>query len=215
MTESDIAMYVCKTTVSGSCLTQLSYINMTGDCGGVLPVALQVNGRKTTKGNLLTWNIEGGQASAVYTIERKTAHESSYKTIATGGYTFIGANKYSFVDQQPVNGTNLYRVKKTSGTGVVEYSNTLAIENSTTSIDVYPNPVKASFTVTIHSETPTNYAIGLYTIDGRMLFQKQLFAVTDWNNTYATPAGLQPGTYVLRISNQSTGITENRKLLFQ
>lgn len=216
MLESDIATYVCKTSVNGTCLTKLSSINMTGDCGGtVLAVPVQLHGKKTSKGNLLTWNIDLNETGAVYTVERKADGENNFKMIASGGYTLEAANKYSFVDAKPATGSNLYRVNKTLPSGAVEYSNTEAMVNTTLSIEVFPNPVRESFTVVIYNKVATNYSLALYTMDGRLVFQKQLVGITDASLIYPTPAGLKAGTYVLRITNPLTGASENRKLLFQ
>jgi len=216
MLESDIATYVCKTTVDGTCLTRLSYITMTGDCDGiVLNEPVQLNGKKTAQGNLLSWNVAIDQSGTQYILERKAGNETHFKTLARGGYTAGESRQYSFVDDKPYSGTNLYRVKKHLSSGAVEYSNTLAIVNTTSHIEVYPNPVRESFTVEIQNTVPANYTLALYAMDGRLILQKQAINVTRAALTYPAPAGLRAGTYVLRITNLSTGTYENRKLLFQ
>jgi hypothetical protein len=215
LVESDMATYVCKTTVNSTCLTRLSYITMTGDCGGtVLSVPIQLAGKKTAKGNQLTWNIEGDMGTT-YTVERKGNAEANYRAIAIGNYAPAGTNKLSFIDEKLISGSNLYRIKKVTASGTVEYSNTLKMVNTSLHIDMFPNPVRESFTIEINNEVISNYNVALYTIDGRMLFQKQLNGIKKATNTYSKPAGTQSGTYVLRITDLYTGEVENRMLLFQ
>jgi hypothetical protein len=216
MEEDDIAMYVCKTFVNNNCLTKLSYIDMKGDCGGItLPAPLQLSARKIAEGNQLSWNVEPGAKDIEYRLERKAEGEDNYTTIA-----LIGARngslqpQYTFLDDQPGAGANLYRVKRTAA-GKVSYSNTVTVSNKEYGVAVYPNPVKEQFTVTINNKVAANYRIALYSIDGGEVFHKQLYNITNMTTNYATPAGLAKGTYILRITNQSANTTENVKLLFQ
>jgi len=214
MRESDLATYLCKIVVNNSCLTRLAYIDMNGDCGGVLDVVVQLSGKKTQAGNQLLWNRVPDERGVIYTVERKTKGESNFQTLTKGGYTPNATNKYSFLDANPYSGANLYRIKKTNAAGTAVYSNTVVIENATSSITVFPNPVRGGFMVEIHNENATSYNVALYTADGRMIFEKPLFVSKNATATYPA-SGLKPGTYVLRLTNLSTGSTENRKLLFQ
>jgi len=186
---------------------------MTGDCGGTLPVQMQLSGKKTANGNQLTWNMDAQETGATYTVERRLPAGSSFRTLATGGYIQSGSNKYTYVDQNPAEGTNMYRIKKTMTSGAVEYSNTMVIASSIAGITVFPNPVRESFTLEIHNETATNYTISLYTMDGQLIFQKPLYVAKEATVTYPTPVGLKAGTYILRIANLVTGVIESKKLL--
>lgn len=208
-----VGQYICKVIVNDGCLTRLSYFTLDGDCGNlVLPVALQLNGRKAGTANQLFWNAGNEQNISKYIVERKRQQENNYKAIGSLNPQNVG--NYFFNDNNPGEGTNQYRLKIIF-INEVEYSNIVVLHSGTNEIMVYPNPVRDILQISLQSEKPTDYQIELVNSGGQLVFSSDAKNIISSTLTYPRNTKWFPGMYLLRITNRKTGMPEIRKLLFE
>jgi len=129
------------------------------DCDGnglniaILPVTL--TGFSTAiEGNtvLLRWSTANEINNAGFNIERSVSN-LNWTSIGYEATKALNGNSsrsldYSFVDKDPLNGTNLYRLRQVDLDGKQSYSNVVAAQAPTTnSIAVYPNPAASTISV--------------------------------------------------------------------
>jgi hypothetical protein len=142
-----------------------------------------------------------------FTVERSTDNGKTYEIL--GGVKATGAGSYSFLDKDPANGTSLYRLQQEDINNTISYSKIVTIQYSNLSnqlaggkINVFPNPSSGTINLAINTGT-ANAAV--YRI--RVLSSSGL-VVKDITSSQATWQGnvsdLRPGTYVIRVINNST-----------
>ena len=83
---------------------------------------------------------------------------------------------------------------------VVEYGTAISGTNnpSLEGISVYPNPVKESLYLTIDRNTPSDYEVILYSLDGRQLWTNQLRQASYQTMQIPLPA-TTAGMYILEV----------------
>lgn len=83
---------------------------------------------------------------------------------------------------------------------VVEYGTAISGTNNPTleGISVYPNPVKESLYLTIDRNTPSDYEVILYSLDGRQLWTNQLRQASYQTMQIPLPA-TSAGMYILEV----------------
>lgn len=172
-----------------------------------LPVTfIGFGAKKTDVGVELIWNVAGERDVQYYEVERS----------ATGaGFTKLGtvaatnSTAYSFVDNQPINGTAFYRVKEVDVDGKFKYSVIVKLNlNRSTSLRVYPSPAKDQ--VTIEHAMTAKGSLSITTADGRIVKQADL--KPELNQTIIDVSGLKAGLYIVRLVNAS-GQAETIKLI--
>jgi uncharacterized delta-60 repeat protein len=139
---------------------------------GPVPVSL-IGFTGTLKANTvyLQWTITNEHNLSSYIIERSNdAHNfSSIGSVSTAGNS--GLNKsYSIIDQQPLKGTNFYRLKMLDLDNKFSYSKIVAVKmnESSMALQLFPNPAKDILFVqadgkqehTIHTTVDIKDAIG-------------------------------------------------------
>jgi hypothetical protein len=113
-------------------------------------------------------------------------------------YTYTGPNSCTSQAQDTLH------VK--ACVGIEEYSN-----NAT--LDIYPNPTNGAFTIAISSTADLKANLRLTTIDGRVVYQDQVFAGAGLYEKQVDISGLAAGIYYLTM--QSDNATKTYKVLKQ
>ena len=153
---------------------------------------------------LLNWRIVNKTAPEFVAVERSCSGRD-FEMIALLKQSSNGS-WYEWVDDAPAKGRNLYRVRFAGKEGAVQYSKTIpAIIAGDISFRFYPNPVDNI--LIIRSENLLDIQI----LDGNgkvRIAQNRLQGLQTLN-----VSALEKGMYVLRISNLTTGLTSQERLL--
>ena len=162
-----------------------------GNC--TLPLALLNFSAKPTDNQVaLQWHTSTELNTSLFIIEH-SKDGSSFTDIVTVNTIGSGSNGYSFIDNNPANGTNYYRLKSVDKDGSFAYSKIvsaqLTIDNYQLSIT--PNPAKDKVTVR------GNHIASVQVVDnlGRIVKTQSL---KDATNPTLSVGSLPVGVYHLR-----------------
>ncbi len=182
-------------TVQGQTLNSL--LDLRGNF--VLPVELiSFTAEKTNNGVLLNWKTAQEQNSDHFDIQRSTGGNNFItigKVKEAGNTTAI--TSYSFTDQIPFNGINLYRLKQVDMDEKSDYSKTIPVDcSAAASIVISPNPV----TDKLQLKLPANSSftsLRIFDVSGKPVFQKAILS-TGTNQQFDI-SHLAKGWYVLQL----------------
>jgi hypothetical protein len=174
--------------------------------GLVLPVELVNFDVKNYTNNsaLLIWNTASEIDNDYFTIEHSRdgiAYEGIGKVHGAG--TTDRAQSYSFIDDQPFQGINYYRLKQTDFDGQYSYSEvrTLVFDNKDHAPSVYPNPADEVLFVdlggSIENDATRHYAI--FDWSGKQIATGQLQSAYGLANVSLNNNNLQSGVYLLKV----------------
>lgn len=215
---ADTGIYVCKTLVNGECLTRLSYFDLKGNCSMVLPVrVLSFSGRLAGNKVPLNWTTIHEKDIKEYVVQRSTGNNDSYENIGT----VAAVNKeekftYHFTDQSPASGLSHYRLKIVATDGKAVYSTVIAISNTgATTIDASPNPVKNVVHVQISSKSAATYEIAVVNVNGQVLQKQTTGKVTSASIPVYRNSHIAKGMYFVKVTNQQSGDSFIRKMIFE
>lgn len=164
-----------------------------------LPVKL-VNfiGKKTDKGNVISWNTTIEINNAGFELER-SADAKSYVTIAKidGNGTSKTTNNYVFTDQNPLK-NSYYRLKQIDYDGTTTFSRAIHVQTELGKLKVYPNPAKSDFTVENSDEQGL---VSIYDLRGQKVVEKPgsnilIFKIDNFNS----------GAYIIQSGNESVKV---------
>lgn len=178
--------------------------------GFVLPVELVNFDAKAHTNNsaLLSWNTASELDNDYFTIERSRdgiAYEGIGKVYGAG--TTDRAQSYYFVDEQPLQGLNYYRLKQTDFDSQYSYSEvrTLIFDNKDRAPSVYPNPADEVLFVdlggSISNDASRQYAI--FDWSGKQIATGQLQSAYGLANVSLNNNNLQSGVYLLKVEGLS------------
>jgi hypothetical protein len=169
--------------------------------GGILPVKLSAFTAKPQGAKvLLQWTAATEINTSHYEIER-SAEGTGFSAI---GQVAAGAlaSQYSFTDQSPLPGTNLYRLRMVDQDGSFSYSAIKAVTLATTTAqDVYPNPATTSVTITIKAESRVVETLQLYNTAGVLLKEETLTLSPGINKKQLGIASLPAGIYWIKAAS--------------
>ena len=178
---------------------------------GVLPSNLiNFTGNKTSNGHLIQWQTSTEINTKSFELERNLVLGSTqWVTIASQLAVGNGANSYSYVDVDKLDGTILYRLKMMDVDGSYKHSNVIKftdqLRNQTI---VYPNPVTNKATLEIGDRKLLNTQAKMIDANGRIIktiLIKNSFEIIDMS-------GLPNGLYTLKMVNGSSlKIIKNKK----
>lgn len=148
-------------------------------------------------------------------ISWKTYNEGNYTGFELekmdGQYTPIynvqsnGNNTYSYIDRNPLAGTNTYRLKQNDINNAISFSTPISIQlldpASNQLLTIYPNPAVEQIKVHLNTTEPQgSYKARIYDYSGRMVIQSTMQR-SNWSQYVGQ---LKPGAYVFELS-KSTG----------
>ncbi len=214
MADANHQLYVLTTTVGTGTLSHINSdmytINLNNNSGSnytigtapILPVQL-TKFTATPQNNQvsLDWQTATELNNSHFTIERSTTG-SDFETIGTvqGVGTTVEIQNYNFIDPQPANGMNYYRLKQVDFNGDFEYSDLAVIKFQTKqNIQVFPNPVKEQ--INIQADLgQTNILI--YNMQGQLLREMNNISI---NGQFTfNLSDLNTGLYQIQILDPST-----------
>jgi hypothetical protein len=189
-------MVISNTTNIGAGDGQIYYFENTTP----LPVELlDFSGKNDNNTNHLSWQTASEENNEGFDIERSKDGRYFEKIgYVKGNGTTVEVYNYNFVDKNPINGINYYRLKQMDFDGQFEYSKVVSVnvlsENNT--IAIYPNPVQDELTVT-NTENVENVVI--YNALGQVVKQFEVNA----EQLKIDVADLQNGIYTLRLQTKT------------
>jgi hypothetical protein len=190
-------------TVSYSCTS----------CSVALPLQINsFNAQKSGDQALLSLTTVDEQNIMGFELERSTP-EGGFKQIGSlvlaGNHT---NNKYSFTDEQPYAGVNLYRVKITELNNFIHYTqvSSLNFASSDRNVNIYPNPAGQEIKVDLTAIKPTDkISISLADLAGRNIAQLYEGSNETAPSTYSLQ-NIVPGIYIMRVAVNGALIAQKK-----
>lgn len=209
---SDTGRYFCKIVVNNGCLTRIANYVLTGQCMGILPVDVSLQGTKINSGIKLYWD-KGTPDISEYSLQRSTGSSTHFKNIYTTGNGTNTVN--SFIDIDPLTDINYYRLKLTSVNNTVKYTNIVVIKNKESEIYIYPNPVQDVLYISIKNNKPKNYAIELTSMLGQKLISEKYYNVRSSVIDLTRKTNLKPGVYSVAVIDLVTNERHTYKVIYK
>ncbi len=171
---------------------------------GTLPVSwasFEVLQKQTAA--LLLWSTTSEQDASHFVIEHSTngSNWTQVGIVAASGNS-NSTKHYQFIHQQPVKGTNVYRIQQQDLNGNVHYSviKQLRLSMIENTVDILSNPVENGLLkILVHNRTQL---ISLISSSGQTVWQQQVAA-----GVHTIPVGaFTKGVYLLRTENRTERI---------
>lgn len=154
--------------------------------------------------NRLEWTTLSEQDNAGFEVER-SANGTEFDQIGrvAGNGTTLEVSNYQFIDENPIVGTNYYRLRQINSDGSFEYSNIVEVTASplkNSLVKIYPNPVEDYMIIENGQGIAT-----IYNVLGQPI---KTFSIT--NIQFSIPTiELIKGQYILQLMrNDGTIVTQ-------
>ena len=161
---------------------------------------LQFVGALSNNKPMLQWTTINDAGVAYYAVERSV---DSLRFVDIGTVTSDSTGNtnytYNFTDSIPVDGINYYRLKIQDTTAAFSYSQIIAVQPLSTTMPVYPNPVKYGFFLVDLPDISKTSQFRLTDLNGRVI-QTTTVPAGVAQHRINVP-GLIPGTYGLFWTN--------------
>lgn len=212
LTYADTGYYYCIVETNGGCIRRTYGFNLNGSCFIVAgdPMVTLAGTHQQNK-NHLTWKVLNGESIQEYFIERLEGNQ--YKTIGHRNATDqVAKGLYQF-DEDPPATESFYRLRMLMSNGKVMFSKVVSVRIPIqATARIYPNPAIDFVTIEFNSSENTDWQIELMNLAGQKLLFKDKIAGPVYR--LEKPSSLQPGMYLLKVSNSRTGFTDNFKVVF-
>jgi len=153
---------------------------------------------------MLEWKYVSTESVARFEIQRMVTG-GSFETIdkveqlAAAGET----NRYTYTDQQPYAGRNLYRIKAVQADGKELYTNiravNIAVADQAAIVHAYPNPAKDMFNIALVSPVAQQASVKVYNATGALVLEQQQ-PLTEGNNRFSlVTRSLAAGVYQIAV----------------
>ena len=176
----------------------------------VLPITFEsIKAIEINKLVKVQWEIAQVQTIVKYDIERSSdgIHFNKVGEIASRPSN-VTAERYEWLDVQPLDGNNYYRIRSVESNGEYHYSSVVVIKMNLLNIQVsiYPNPVtNDNINVHIGSMVKGIYSFRLLNAQGQQVYTESLnHEGGGLNKTIRITSRLPAGVYYLQISNKES-----------
>lgn len=182
-----------------------------------LPITLNYfTGTRQGNNHLLNWKVTCNATSSVTLILERSTDGVNFSSIHNITVTALRCNQpFDYTDANPLPGVNYYRLKMISADGKVDYSNIVALINSSKGFDIFsisPNPVTAgNFNLNLFSSSAVPVEIKIMDMQGRVVEQQSKNITAGLNSINFNVEKLAAGTYAI---SAITGKDKSRVLRF-
>lgn len=172
---------------------------------------LPLTAYKTGNSVNLKWATTSSEKSSYFEIWR-SANNSTYDHLVGTVAAQNGSSRidYELNDNSPLPAWNYYRVKQVDADGASLIGNIARVnmQQANSTLSIYPNPVKSSFTLTYNANSVENVSVRIFNNKGSLVYQTGLSAQTGVNQ-YTVPANtLTQGIYVVQLVSSAGSYTE-------
>ena len=165
--------------------------------------------KSAAKQATLEWKTAEESNNHHFTIERSSdgANFSAIGTIPAAA----SAGNYSFVDHNPFNGINYYRLSQTDIDGTVKHFNILKLnfaDAGNSKMLLIPNPANAFAQLSFEDDEIGPFVIRLYNMAGHTIRQ---WRINKTHYNWAMPvnlASVPAGTYIIEVKGKTFKATE-------
>lgn len=194
-------------TVTG--VSEFSPFTFAALVGNVIPVKISsFTAQKRNNNVQLNWATAVEINSHHFIVQRSTGNGNwvSLGTVAAAGTS----STYTFTDNSPAKGINLYRLVQVDNDGKGEYSVTRSVLfSSKNEVAIAPNPASSYINVFVATSSNEAYTVQLLDVNGRILK-----TVNSREARVQLPvSGLQAGVYFVKVTDGNT--VTNHKVLVQ
>lgn len=171
-----------------------------------LPVELTYfKGEAIAEGSLLEWETVTETNNKGFEIQRsKDLNEQKWETIdfVQGNGITLETKNYTYIDQNPLDGKNYYRLKQVDFDGAYEYSDVVEVKHEVRNkiFRVFPNPA-TNYVVVDGIET--GEMVQVFNVYGQLVKEFQSTS----NRQQISINDLSNGTYYVRMENQVKKLT--------
>tara|TARA_R110002049_G_scaffold306731_1_gene505702 strand:- start:1535 stop:3373 length:1839 start_codon:yes stop_codon:yes gene_type:complete len=167
-------------------------------------------GKNTLAGNELTWTTASEINNDYFSVERSN-NATAWTAIGqvNGNGNSITRKVYSFVDREPIEKYNYYRIKQVDFNGAFDFSKTISILNRPKeAISIYPNPAKNQVTI----NHPEGSICLLFDLLGNELIVKRQ---RNSESTEMNTSSLKSGIYMIKIVENQSKRETIKKLIIE
>ncbi|RYZ20729.1 MAG: T9SS type A sorting domain-containing protein, partial [Chitinophagaceae bacterium] len=121
---------------------------------------------------------------------------------------------YIFIDAQPLQGANHYRIRQVDHNGHATYSNIVLIHLTLqVQLQVYPNPATDRLQVQVQCTQPGLLQLRLNDLQGRPVWQQSAVAGRAATNLQVPLGGMASGTYVLQVRDAEGRLLSTQRIV--
>jgi hypothetical protein len=216
-------------TVTSDVMTSFSPFTFGGGGSGVNPLPIELlsfNAAYNGKNVDVTWKTASEINNDYFTIER-SLDGVNFEVVSIVPSKALNGNStailsYTVNDPNATNGTYYYRLKQTDYDGKFEYSGVVpvtinnSVENTDLAFTIAPNPNDGrSLTVFITSAKNDKLTFAIHDMLGNLIYSELM--VTGPTATVSSLIYFQqvlaPSVYLVTLTEESTGLTYNKKLV--
>lgn len=144
---------------------------------GPLPVTFSlVNAYQQNADIVVEWKVETESNMSHYEVE-KCASGNSFISASTQDARNMSGSNYQWIDANPFDGYNYYRIKSIGINGDTKYSQVVRVYmgKGKRSISVYPNPVAGGIiNLQLINQPAGNYKVRLFNSLGQVIVEKEI-----------------------------------------
>jgi hypothetical protein len=184
-------------------------------------VMVEFEAKPAGNGNQLRWSTILETNLSHYEIERSVSNQPFRKigTIKAAGSGSLSV-EYSFTDNAPVKGTNVYRIRMVDTRGGSRLSeHKLVHGNAQVMVSLasraYPNPARRGTHVRMTVPDAGLYAIRLVSLQGRVVLEATMDNTDGAGLGLELPHALPAGVYVLDALSEETQARHQHKIIIQ
>jgi hypothetical protein len=178
-TEFKIIATTCECDGDLACETELEETFQMFLKANVLPVKfISFYAQNVENGVQLVWSTASEINSDYFEVERSTNLLTGFERIGfvkAAGYSNV-VKYYNFIDKQPNNGYNFYRLKQVDFNTDYEYTKTVYVSSyhvKNASISVFPNPFDSYINIVNNENKALGYLV-IRDISGKIIFEQEV-----------------------------------------
>lgn len=160
------------------------------------------------KTNTIRWKTDNELNLDKYVVERSSdgisfhGIGSDFPTNNAGG-----TGVYNFIDMNPANGNNFYRIEAIDLDNQVGYSNLVSVNGALfeSSLSIYPNPIQGgNVNLQFGNQPAGTYMISVINMSGRTVYTETVQATSDhFVHRLSLGGRIARGSYYARITSQT------------
>lgn len=183
----------------------------------VLPVKLSsFTGKGVLNGVQLSWTTESEKNNAHFEILRADESKFFNKIGQVKGTGNSDASiNYSFLDRNPLNGTNYYKLNQVDNDGKSEEFGPVAVSmnGKTMSLSVYANKESGIINLNVNANIEEQAAVKIFDISGKLVLEQNI-SLQNGNNDYKLSlSNATSGVHIITLT--ANGLNLTQKFIFQ